>query len=214
MFGNRFRRDPPQSLPEAGDLPRVISPDTLRPQRLPPGQSRARRWPVLTWGEVPQVDLATWELRVGGLVEQELRLSWEDFRRLPRIEVLADMHCVTTWSLLDNLWEGVGVQELMKRARPLPEAGFVLVSCYGGYTTNLPLEDFLQPDVLLADRRQGEPLPPEHGGPVRLVVPRLYAWKSAKWIQSIELLRQDIPGFWERNGYHPRGDPWAEERFG
>lgn len=191
----------------------VISPDTRRAERVPPGQVLTRKWPVLHAGSVPKVDLATWSLDINGLIEEPVRFTWDEFRALPGAKVFADMHCVTTWSLLDNVWEGVLVREVMTRVRVRPEARFVLVHAEHGWTTNLPLDDFLGDDCLFAWSRNGEPIAPDHGWPLRLVVPRLYAWKSAKWVRGVEFLARDQPGFWERNGYHHRGDPWAEERF-
>jgi DMSO/TMAO reductase YedYZ molybdopterin-dependent catalytic subunit len=147
-------------------------------------------------------------------VESVLWFSWEEFQRLPRVKVFADMHCVTRWSRLGNLWEGVSTRELLSRAKVLPQARYVLVQAYDAdWTTNMPLNDFLGEDALFADTHDGEPIPPAHGGPLRLVVPRLYAWKSAKWVRGIELLSRDQSGYWERGGYHMHGDPWKEERF-
>jgi DMSO/TMAO reductase YedYZ molybdopterin-dependent catalytic subunit len=183
------------------------------PARVPPGQYVTEKWPVLTYGEVPRVDLATWRLRLTGRVETEKSLSWSDFQAMPRVEVTADFHCVTRFSTLDNRWGGVATRELLGRVAVRPEASHVMVHCAGGYTTNLPLEDFLAPEALLADRWSGQPLAVEHGGPLRLVVPHLYAWKSAKWVTGIELLSSDRRGFWEENGYHAYGDPWREQRF-
>jgi DMSO/TMAO reductase YedYZ molybdopterin-dependent catalytic subunit len=192
----------------------VISPDTARPRRIPPGQVQTHRWPVLHAGPTPQVDLAGWDLRFFGLVEEPRAWSWDEFRALPRSTVLADMHCVTTWSRLDNAWEGVLVRAVMAHVRVKPEARFVLVHAEGGFTTNLPLADFLGEDCLFAWGHDGRPLEPDHGGPLRLVVPRLYAWKSAKWVRGVEFLADDEPGFWEQNGYHAHGDPWALNRQG
>lgn len=182
--------------------------------RLPPGQSLTLKWPVLHAGAIPQFDLQTWRFSVGGLVERPLDLNWEDFQALPRVRVEADFHCVTTWSKLDNVWEGVSVRTLVERARPRPEARFVIQHCDGGYTTNTPLEDLLLDNVLLADTHSPEPLTPEHGGPLRMIVPHLYAWKSAKWIRGLEFAELDRPGFWEKRGYHMYGDPKREQRFG
>jgi DMSO/TMAO reductase YedYZ molybdopterin-dependent catalytic subunit len=193
----------------------IISPDTFAPNRLPPRQARTRKWPVLDASGAPKIELNQWTLTIAGLVECALSFTWEEFRALPRVKVFADMHCVTRWSRLGNLWEGVSTAEIASRARILPRARYVLVHAYdGGWTTNMPLEYFLAEDALLADSHDGAPLPPEHGGPLRLVIPRLYAWKSAKWVNGIELTERDQPGFWEQNGYHMRGDPWSEERFG
>ena len=181
--------------------------------RLPPGQVQTQKWPVLHYGSVPRVDLAKWELRVDGLVEQPQRWTWTDFQALPRVQVHSDIHCVTRWSRFDNTWEGVSIREVLKRAVPKPSARFVVVHAEQGFTTNLPLSELDQDDVLLADKHDGEPLTPDHGWPLRLVVPRRYFWKSAKWITRVELVERDAPGFWERNGYHNEADPWHEERF-
>lgn len=192
----------------------ILSPDVMRAHRLPPGQDLTRNWPVLDASGPPRVDLARWRLRIEGLVKRPVQWSWEEFAALPRVKVYADFHCVTRWSRLGNLWEGVSTRELLDRCGgPLPGARFVLVHALDdGWTTNLPLENFLAEDALVATHHDGKPLSLEHGGPARLVVPRLYAWKSAKWITRIELLENDRAGFWEMNGYHMRGDPWKEER--
>ncbi len=181
--------------------------------RLPPGQHLTDKFPVLTYGSTPHVPKDRWRLRVTGLVEEALVWTYEDLAAMPQADITADFHCVTRWSQLDNAWTGVPIREAMSRVRLKPEAGFVMVHGYGGYTTNLHLEDFLDDDVLLAHSRNGEPLSGEHGGPLRLIVPKRYAWKSAKWINGLEFMAQDRPGFWESCGYHMRGDPWAEERF-
>lgn len=181
--------------------------------RLPPGQKVVEDWPVLTYGGTPRIDLATWKLRVFGLVEEEVEFNWEQFTSLPGTSVCADIHCVTTWSKFDANFEGVAVNDLLKHVRVKPEAKAVMAHCYGGYTTNLLLEDFTRPDNLFAHTYEGAPLPPEHGGPCRLFVPHLYFWKSAKWVNAIEFLPRDRPGFWERYGYHMRGDPFKEERY-
>jgi DMSO/TMAO reductase YedYZ molybdopterin-dependent catalytic subunit len=185
-----------------------------RRPRVPPGQVETRKWPVLHTGSVPRVDLAAWRFRVWGLVERPLVLDWAELLALPRREVVCDMHCVTHWTRLDSRFEGVPLDALLDLARVRPEARFALVRAEEGYTTNLPLADLRRPECLLALRFEGEPLTPEHGGPVRLLVPHLYLWKSAKWVTGIELLEEDEPGYWEENGYHMRGDPWAEERYG
>jgi DMSO/TMAO reductase YedYZ molybdopterin-dependent catalytic subunit len=204
------------SLPQGLDSDVIVSPDALRPNRIPPGQSVTEKWPVLDAGGPPVIDLNRWRLRIGGLVAQPREWTWEEFLELPRVKVYADFHCVTRWSRLGNLWEGVSTRELLERAGgALPQARFVMAYGYDfGWTTNLPLEDFLAEDALVAIFHDGEPLSLEHGAPARLVVPRLYAWKSAKWLAGIELMEHDRPGFWERNGYHMHGDPWKEERFG
>jgi DMSO/TMAO reductase YedYZ molybdopterin-dependent catalytic subunit len=183
-------------------------------RRLPPGQIVTRKWPVLHYGTVPAFDAVTWRFRISGLVERPGELSWSELQALPRQETLCDIHCVTRWSRYDNVFEGVPVRALLERAGVQPEARYALVHAEHGYTTNLPLEDLERPENLLALSHNGEPLPAEHGGPVRLLVPHLYFWKSAKWVRGLELLADDYPGFWEQNGYHMRGDPWREERYG
>jgi DMSO/TMAO reductase YedYZ molybdopterin-dependent catalytic subunit len=183
-------------------------------RRLPPGQIITRKWPVLHYGAVPRVDLATWRFSVSGAVERPLTLSWKELEALPHRETVCDIHCVTRWSRYDNRFEGIPVQAVLQQAGPRPQARFVLVHAEQGFTTNLPLDDLDRPANLLALHHDGEPLAPEHGGPVRLLVPHLYFWKSAKWVRGLELLEEDYPGFWEQNGYHMRGDPWEEERYG
>jgi DMSO/TMAO reductase YedYZ molybdopterin-dependent catalytic subunit len=182
--------------------------------RLPPGQYLTEKWPVLHYGSVPKVDLATWAFRVSGLVEQPLQLSYRELQQLPRTTLQGDIHCVTRWSLLDSTWEGVPISEVTKLVQLKPAATHVLVHAEQGYTTNLSLEDFLRPDNLLADTRNGQLITPEHGWPLRLLVPHLYFWKSAKWVRGFEFLSHDQPGFWEGYGYHDHGDPWKEERYG
>lgn len=183
------------------------------PERLPPGQVLTEKWPVLTYGATPRMDLKTWTLRCFGLVREEVSWTWAEFLALPRVEVRSDVHCVTRWSRFDNLWEGVAVREIFGRADVRPEAVAVMAHSEGGYTTNIPLADLRDDAALLAFRHDGEDLSPEHGGPCRLVVPKLYFWKSAKWIRALEFLDVNAPGFWEVNGYHLRADPWKEERF-
>ena len=181
--------------------------------RLPAGQVLTAKWPVLSYGETPRVDLSTWRFRVFGLVEEEISWSWEELTKLPRVEVVSDIHCVTRWSRFDNRWGGVRVSEVLSRVRARPEASAVMVHTVEGYTTNVPLADPVSDDALLALEHDGRPLTPEHGGPCRLVVPHLYFWKSAKWVRAFELMEGDAPGFWEENGYHLHADPWKEERF-
>jgi DMSO/TMAO reductase YedYZ molybdopterin-dependent catalytic subunit len=181
--------------------------------RLPPGQHVVENWPVLTYGGTPRVDLKTWELRLFGLVEEEVKLSWEEFTSLSTTPVHTDIHCVTSWSRFDQDFEGVSVPELLKHVTLKPNAGAVMAHCYGGYTTNLLMSDFNREANLLAYKHGGQPLPAEHGGPVRLLVPHLYFWKSAKWLRGLEFIDKDRPGFWEMYGYHIRGDPWKEERY-
>jgi len=182
-------------------------------QRLPPGQVLTEKWPVLTYGETPRVDHRTWTFRCFGLVEQEVSWTWEEFLRLPRVEVKSDVHCVTRWSRFDNVWEGVSAREIIGRVKVRRDAVTVMAHAEQGYTTNISLRDLLEEDVLLAVKHDGSDLPAEHGGPCRLVVPRLYFWKSAKWIRAFEFLDFDTPGFWEQNGYHMHADPWKEERY-
>jgi DMSO/TMAO reductase YedYZ molybdopterin-dependent catalytic subunit len=181
--------------------------------RLPAGQSLTLKWPVLHEGPVPEFNAATWDFRVYGMVAQPLRLSWQEFTALPQSDLLADMHCVTRWSRFDNRWAGVLATDLMSHVKVQPGARHVLVHAEHGYTSNLPLADFLRPTTIFALRHDGEPLAPEHGYPLRLVVPHLYAWKSVKWVRGIELIDRELPGFWERNGYHIYGDPFKEQRY-
>jgi DMSO/TMAO reductase YedYZ molybdopterin-dependent catalytic subunit len=199
--------------------PRILSPDTQRgsrQDRTPPGQSLTSKWPVLNYGNVPQVDPyhPSWRLRVFGLVENEFELTYRQIREMPAVEVLCDMHCVTHWSKLDNTFRGVPTRALIERACASPQAKYVMCHGENGFTTNLPLADFLGEDCILAYQWEGQDLTPEHGWPLRGLVPRLYLWKSAKWIRGIELRATDAPGFWEQNGYHMHGDPWSEQRFG
>ena len=181
--------------------------------RLPPGQSATLKWPVLHEGPVPRFDPKTWDFRITGLVERPVRLTWDEFAHLPMKAVTADMHCVTRWSRFDVRWEGVPFAEVMKLAQVKPEAKYVMVHAENDYTANVPLADLLRPTTLFALKHNGEPLPAEHGYPVRLVVPHLYAWKSVKWVRGIEFMPQDAPGFWEQNGYNIYGDPFKEQRF-
>ena len=180
--------------------------------RVPPGQFVAKSFPVLTYGDTPQIDLAQWRFRVWGLVARELALDWTQFLALPQAALDADFHCVTQWSALDQSWEGVAVATLLAAAGVLPDAAHIMAHCYGGYSANLPL-DVAQSEGLLAHRQNGAALGKEHGGPLRLVAPSRYGWKSAKWVNGIEVLAEDAPGFWEQRGYHNNGDPWQEERF-
>ena len=179
----------------------------------PPGQYVTRKFPVLTFGPTPIIDLDSWRFRAFGLVEEEVTLDWSQFTGLQKVAVDAEFHCVTQWSRLQNTWEGVAFNELLKLIRPKPEAKYVMAHCYGGYTTNLALDALREDDVLFAYGHDGEPLAPEHGGPLRLVVPKRYGWKSAKWVNGLEFKAGDAPGFWEERGYHMEGDPWKEQRF-
>ncbi|MBC7242835.1 MAG: sulfite oxidase-like oxidoreductase [Anaerolineae bacterium] len=183
-------------------------------ERLPPGQYLEDEMPVLHYGPVPRFDPKTWDFRVFGLVANPLQLRYDDILAMPAKRIVADVHCVTHWSVLDTVWEGVPARDILALAQPLPEARFVLVHAEHGYTTNLPLERLMDDDVLLAYRYRDAPLAPEHGYPLRLVVPKLYFWKSAKWVRGFELMARDRKGFWESRGYHNDGDPWKEERYG
>jgi DMSO/TMAO reductase YedYZ molybdopterin-dependent catalytic subunit len=191
----------------------IKSPDTQKPQRVPPGQRLTEGWPALHYGNVPKIDTSRWTFTIAGLVEKERKLSYAEFTSLPQVKVFSDIHCVTGWSKLDNLWEGVSARSIRELVKILPEARFVTVRSEGGFTTNLALDDFFQPDVLFAFKHNNQPLTPQHGYPVRLVVPRLYFWKSAKWVIGVEFTAEDRPGFWETHGYHNHGDPWKEERY-
>ncbi len=181
--------------------------------RLPPGQHLVRDWPVLDLGVQPDVPTERWSLRVFGEVEQQVTLDWGGFLALPQTESVSDIHCVTTWSRYDNAWRGVMVRDLLALVRPKEMARFVVLHSHDGYTTNLPIADFSVADALLATHWQGEPIARVHGGPVRLVVPHLYFWKSAKWVQRVEFRAEDKAGYWEVRGYHMRGDPWGERRY-
>ena len=181
--------------------------------RLPPGQHLVKNWPVLDLGLHPEVSRERWKLRVFGAVEKPTIWDWAAFEALPQSEITTDIHCVTTWSRYDNLWSGVLTRNVMAAVRPKDEARFVLLGSSDGYTTNLPLADFAAADAMLVRAWEGRPLDTEHGGPVRLVVPHLYFWKSAKWLNEIQFTTHDRPGFWEVRGYHERGDPWQEQRY-
>ena len=184
-----------------------------REGRLPPGQSLTLKWPVLHYGRVPVFDAAKWDFKISGEVAAPLRMSWEEFRALPQTEVTSDFHCVTRWSRMDNRWKGVLFTEVLKLAQPKAEDKFALLLAEEGYTANVPLDDLTKPNVLFAFDHDGGPLTADHGGPLRLVVPHLYAWKSVKWVRGFMLLDHDRLGFWERNGYHAYGDPWKEQRY-
>ena len=199
LFEGNERRERERQMKQAG--------------RLPPGQSLTLKWPVLHYGSVPRFDPKTWDFQVYGLVESALRFTWGEFNALPKVQRTSDFHCVTRWSRFDNRWDGVPVQELLRRAHPQANAGYVLVHAEQGYTANVPLADLDREEVLLATHHDGEPLAPDHGYPLRLIVPHLYSWKSVKWVRSLEFLDHDEPGFWEKNGYHMYGDPWKEQRY-
>jgi DMSO/TMAO reductase YedYZ molybdopterin-dependent catalytic subunit len=182
--------------------------------RLPPGQREVKNWPVLDLGIQPDVTAANWRLEVGGLVDFPLVWNWQKFIGHAQEEFLSDIHCVTAWSRYDNRWKGMSTRALLDLVKPRKEAKFVVQHGLDGYTTNVPLEYFADDDVLLAHEWEGQPISREHGGPVRLVLPKLYFWKSAKWISKLEFVAEDKAGFWEVRGYHMRGDPWTEERYG
>jgi len=189
---------------------RISRPET---ERLPPGQHLVKNWPVLDLGVQPQISPSSWRLDVIGFVENRLNLDWAAFQAIEQSTRVSDIHCVTTWSRYDNRWEGVSTRDLLDLAMPTAEAQHVLLTSYDGYTTNLPLADFAAEDAILATAWEGQPLTVEHGSPMRLVVPHLYFWKSAKWLNRIELIGADRAGFWEKNGYHMYGDPWREQRY-
>jgi DMSO/TMAO reductase YedYZ molybdopterin-dependent catalytic subunit len=184
----------------------------IDPARLPPGQSPTVKWPVLTVGPSPEIETASWSLSFYGVVEEPYALRWDELSSLEQVSQSSDLHCVTRWSRFDTRLSGVRVAPLLDRARPRASATHALIHCFGGYSTNLPLAALRDDDVLIATHADGAPLERDHGGPARLVVPSRYLWKSAKWVQSIELMDHDEPGFWERNGYHNDGDPWSEQR--
>ncbi len=182
-------------------------------ERIPPGQYRTEKFPVLHYGSTPKTDLAAWDFKVFGEVDSPFTLTWTEFKALPRKTVQTDIHCVTRWTKLDTSWEGVPIQEILGRAQLRSPAAFVLAHSEQGYTANLPLSILDDDDVLLADTFGGQPLELEHGWPLRLLVPKRYFWKSAKWIRGLEFVDHDILGFWERYGYNNDADPWKEERF-
>lgn len=205
-----YQRSDPRPPEELSEQDLIISPDTRRNRRLPPGQTRTRKWPVLDAHCTPDVDLAAWRFEIGGLVERPQKWSLDEFLNLPAIKVYADFHCVTRWSRLDNVWSGVSTREIARLVGIQESARYVVASAYdNNWTTNLPLEYFLAEDSLIAWSHDGDPIPAEHGGPVRLIVPQLYAWKSAKWIKGLTFLAEDKAGFWEQGGYHMRGVPWS-----
>ena len=181
--------------------------------RVPPGQRLVKGWPVLHVGTIPRFDEAEWDLRVTGLVRNPVTLSYAELKALATVDVRADMHCVTGWTTLDNEWQGVSFRTLAELAQPAPEAAWVMARCDGGYTSNLSLQAMLDDDVLVAWGHGGEPLAPEHGFPLRLVVPKRYGWKSAKWLRALELMDTNRRGFLEVRGYHTHADPWPEERY-
>lgn len=212
-----YQREDPRKPEQIDDAEIIISPDTRRENRIPPGQTRTRKFPVLDAHGTPDIDLEMWRFTVGGLVENELSLSLDEFTRLPAVRVFADFHCVTRWSRLDNVWSGVSTRELARMVGVRPEARYVIAQGYDyGWTTNMPIEYFLNEDSIIAWAHDAQPITPEHGGPVRLVIPQLFAWKSAKWLKGLRFVAEDEAGFWENGGYHMRGVPWTGgdgERF-
>lgn len=191
----------------------IKSPDTERKVRIPPGQKKVDDFPVLQFNGEPAIDIGTWQFSIFGLVEKERRLTFKEFISLPQVKVFSDIHCVTGWSKLNNFWEGVSTGEIRRLVSILPNAKFVIVHSADGFFTNLPAAEFFDNDVLFALHYNDKPLSKEHGYPVRLVVPHLYFWKSAKWVTGIEFIESDRRGFWESRGYHNHGDPWKEERY-
>lgn len=187
--------------------------DADKAARIPPGQSLTERFPVLHYGPVPHTDLAKWDFKIFGQVDEPVRWTWEEFLKLPTKTITADIHCVTRWTKLDTTWEGVPAKELLSHFNLKPEAKFVLAHSEYGFTANMPLDVFLDDDVLLAYKYDDKPLELEHGWPLRLLVPKKYFWKSAKWIRGIEFMTEDSWGFWEKNGYSNNADPWKEERY-
>lgn len=203
-IGRLFNREPdPATLEKRPD-------GTLR---LPPGQYLTKKWPVLSYESTPKFDAEKYRFKVWGAVAEPFELTWDELQALPRTQLTTDIHCVTTWSRFDNSWEGVSIREILQRAKPLPEAKYVVEHSTTGYTTNLPLADLDDDDVMIVFKHDGEDLEPEHGGPVRMLVPKLYFYKSAKWLSGLEFLTDDKPGFWEIRGYHNHADPWKEERY-
>ena len=216
LFDSFYQKAEPRNAETVESLDReiIISPDTRREKRLPPGQSRTKKFPVLDAHGTPDIDLKNWTFAVGGLVENSFAWKLDELKALPSVKVYADFHCVTRWSRLDNVWTGVSAKYLAKIAGLKDNAKFVVATAYDednegeNWTTNFPLEYFLNEDSLVAYEHDGQPITPEHGGPVRLIIPRLYAWKSAKWLKGLRFTGEDEAGYWERGGYHMRGVPW------
>lgn len=190
-----------------GEKPKADKP------RLPPGQRLTQDFPVLDLGVQPPIDAKDFRLTASGLIENPIDWGWEDFQAQPQVQMTTDIHCVTTWSRYDNAWEGVTGRHFLNVVKPKPEAKFMVFHSHDGYTTNLPIAAFAEDDVILAHRWNGQPVSREHGGPVRPIIPKLYLWKSAKWVKHITFLEKDAPGFWEVRGYHNDADPWEEERY-
>ena len=182
-------------------------------ERLPPGQKLTDGWPVLHYGGIPAIDLATWKFSVVGLVEEEASFTWDEFMALPQTTLRSDIHCVTHWSKFDNDWTGVKFTDILAKLKVKPEAKHVMLHSHGGYTTNVSLQELMDDDVLFAHSHNGKPLEKEHGWPLRMIVPKLYFWKSAKWVRGLVFMEDEKPGFWEMYGYHIHGDPFTEERY-
>ena len=200
LFGQKQDREPTERRPDGSD-------------RLPPGQYLTKKWPILSYESTPRFDAAKYRFKVWGDVEHPIELTWDELLALPRTQLTTDIHCVTTWSRYDNDWEGIHIRTILERVKPTADARFVMAHSFTGYTTNLPLSALDDDDVLIALKHNGQDLEPEHGGPVRLVVPKLYFYKSAKWLSGLEFIQQDRPGFWEIRGYSNSADPWKEERY-
>ncbi len=182
-------------------------------ERLPPGQKLTDGWPVLHYGGIPAIDLATWKFSVVGLVDEEVSFTWDEFMALPQTTLRSDIHCVTHWSKFDNDWTGVKFTDIMAKLKVKPDAKHVMLHSYGGYTTNVSLRELMDDDVIFAHQHNGKPLEKEHGWPLRMIVPKLYFWKSAKWVRGLVFMADEKPGFWEMYGYHIHGDPFTEERY-
>lgn len=194
----------------------VVNPDftpkRARDKRLPPGQYEVKDFPVLSLGPTPKIDKNDWSLQIRGLADGKV-WNWEEFNKLPMTDFIVDIHCVTKWSKLGSVWRGVSFDEIFKLVHPKPEAKYVIAYSYDGYSTNIPVKDLTHGQAIIAVSYDGKDIPPEHGGPVRIVLPHLYFWKSAKWLKEIEFVEKDSPGFWEQRGYHIYGDPWKEQRY-
>ncbi|MFV3127434.1 sulfite oxidase-like oxidoreductase [Niveispirillum sp. KHB5.9] len=200
-----------QKWAEEGRL--MTGASSRRADRLPPGQREVKNWPVLDLGIQPEIDLGQWELTIDGLVENPTVWGWSQFKGQPAFADVSDIHCVTAWSRYDNHWEGVSAKHILDVVKPKAEAKYIVFHSYDGYTTNVALSVFDDVDVLLAHSWEGQPITTEHGGPVRVIIPKFYFWKSAKWVTRIEFVAEDRPGFWEERGYHNEGDPWTEQRY-
>ena len=200
-------------MDQIGNTKKVVSTTITREDRLPPRQVITKKFPVYDIASQPVFNKETWRFKIFGEVEKETTINWNDFLALPKVEVLADFHCVTRWSKENMLWEGVTTETIFRLVKPNPEAQFLMIHSAEGYTTNIPLQFFLKEDSLFAYNLNGKPLEAEHGFPLRLVIPQLYAWKSAKYVIGVEFIFKNKPGFWEVRGYHMKGDPWKEERF-